>query len=137
MKLTLASVLVVATVLTGVTGCVAGPDPEKSEFAGRAPLASCGELKLAQGESVPAQAWDCLEAGVATGAEFVVAKLTTEGDPITYYFRVGPKIGGVDIFIDSTQDKWGSGKWDRRLCTGEDFATIIAGCVATFVPVEG
>lgn len=125
--------MVAAAVLSG---CAAGPDPVKDEFSGRAPLEACGELRLGQGESVPTEAWDCLEAGAEAGAEFVVASPTTEGDTIRYYFRMGPTISGMEIFIDSTEDKWGTGKWDRRVCTGDDLTTIVAGCVAVFVPVE-
>ena len=119
-----------------LTGCAGGPDPEKGTFEDRAPLDSCGELVLGQGESVPGDAWDCLASGVDTGAEFVVAMPSTEGDSIRYYFRAGPEIAGVEIFIDATADAWGTGKWDRRLCTGDDFTTIVTGCLATFVPLE-
>lgn len=119
-----------------LAGCAAGPDPVKGQFEGRESLEACGELLLGQGESVPADAWDCLEATASTGAEFVVGTPTTEGDTIRYYFRAGPDLDGVEIFIDRTEDKWGTGKWDRRQCKGDDFDVIVAGCLATFVPVE-
>lgn len=125
--------VVVAAVL--LAGC-AGPDPAKGQFDAREPLESCDELTLGHGERVPADAWDCLEAGAAAGAELVVALPTTEGDTMRYYFRAGPGLGGVEVFIDGTADQRGAGTWDRRLCTGEDFDTIVAGCLATFVPVE-
>lgn len=119
-----------------LSGCAAGPDPAKGQFDGREPLESCGQVTLGQGERLPADAWDCLEAGVTTGAELVVALPTTEGDTIRYYFRVGPDLDGVEIFIDSTEDQWGTGKWDRRQCTGEDFDAIVGGCLAVFVPID-
>ena len=130
----LVALAAVAAVL--LTGCAGGPDPEKGRFEGRAPLESCGELSLAEGETVPADAWDCLEAGVETGAEFVVA-VPADGAVTRYYFRTSPEIAGVEMFIDATEEKWGTGKWDTRTCTGEDFDTIVAGCLAIFVPVEG
>lgn len=119
-----------------LAGCAAGPDPAKGQFEDRDPLQPCTEVTLAQGETVPAEAWDCLEAGTTTGAELVVGVPTTEGKTIRYYFRAGPELEGVEIFIDRTAEKWGTGKWDRRLCTGESFDVIVAGCLATFVPVE-
>ena len=40
---------------------------------------------------------------------------TAEGDPITTIYRVLPD-GSVEVFIDSTQDKWGSGRWEHLSC---------------------
>jgi hypothetical protein len=84
-------------------------------FRERAELASCGEVVLDQGESTPDDAAACLDAGFASGAELVVVGPTTEGDPVVSYYRVGPAIQGMEIFIDSTLDQWGFG-WSHQMC---------------------
>ena len=84
-------------------------------FRERDELESCGEVVLKQGESVPADAAACVDAAFASGAELVVLGPTTEGDPIVTYYRVGPAIEGMEIFIDSTLDQWGFG-WSHQLC---------------------
>ena len=48
-------------------------------------------------------------------SEFVSTRPTAEGDPITTIYRVLPD-GSVEVFIDSTQDKWGSGRWEHLSC---------------------
>ena len=49
-------------------------------------------------------------------AEFVSTRPTTEGDPITTIYRV-LGAGRVEIFIDSTQDRFSAGGWQRLDCT--------------------
>lgn len=86
-------------------------------FLDRDELASCGEVELTQGESIPDEAYDCMDAAFATGAELVVLAPTTEGDPIVTYYRVGPGIDGMEYFIDSTLDQYGFG-WAQLRCPG-------------------
>ncbi len=83
----------------------------------RIALPSCG-VEVAQ----PGGRWN--EAGRACfwnaylarrPAEFVTTMPTTEGDPITTIYRVLPD-GSVEVFIDATRDRWGSGEWSRFVC---------------------
>jgi hypothetical protein len=48
-------------------------------------------------------------------AEFTRTQLTTEGDPITSIYRIIGR-GRVEVFIDSTQDRFGSEGWQRLNC---------------------
>jgi hypothetical protein len=48
-------------------------------------------------------------------AEFVTVQSTMEGDPIVTIYRVAPG-PRLEIFIDNTQDRWGSMKWVRLDC---------------------
>ena len=47
---------------------------------------------------------------VEEGAELSVTRPTTEGEPITEYYRVLPG-GGWEAYIDATEDSSGGGWW--------------------------
>ena len=78
----------------------------------RLPLESCGV-----DDGAEADARRCLlEAFLAgQGAELISTESTIEGDPITRYVRVHEN-GVVEIFVDATQDRYGSGEWERIVC---------------------
>lgn len=112
---------VLATVALSACGWLPEPTPamahQPAAVANRAPLTVCGVENA--GQRGP---WN--EAGRACfwkayldhqPAEFVSTRPTTEGDPITTIYRVLPD-GSVEVFIDSTQDKWGSGRWEHLSC---------------------
>ncbi len=48
-------------------------------------------------------------------AEFISTRLTIEGDPITYVYRI---LGfqRFEIFVDSTRDRFGAQAWTRLDC---------------------
>jgi hypothetical protein len=48
-------------------------------------------------------------------AEFISTQSTIEGDPITTLYRVQPD-GRLEIFIDSTKDRWSAMTWLRLEC---------------------
>ncbi len=52
----------------------------------------------------------------AGGAEFALARPTSEGDYIVTFYRVGPAISGVDVFVDATRDQFGKGEWRQGSC---------------------
>ncbi len=56
---------------------------------------------------------------------------TTEGDPIATITRALPG-GGLEIFVDSTQDAFGASDWTRTICRGivedQEFGFIPDGC---------
>lgn len=115
------SALMTASSLLLVTGCsVLRGDPVQEQWQDRAALPSCGEITLAMGERLDASSRGevaCLEEAWATGggAELVVGHSTVEGDPVKEYYRVVPG-GGAEVFIDSTQDKFGSQRWEFSRC---------------------
>lgn len=97
-------------------------------FTTRADLESCGALKLEHGEEVPQEAEQCLIDGRSEGAELEVRHSTPEGDPVVRYYRVGPEIDGVEVFIDATEDKFGSGSWERIRCDFTESPTVWTAC---------
>ncbi len=53
--------------------------------------------------------------GARRPAAFVLRQSTVEGDPIVTVYR--SKLDGtLDVFIDATRDKFGSGSWERASC---------------------
>jgi hypothetical protein len=109
-----AAVLVLGALALVLVGCT-DSEPAPASFLDRPELASCGRAVLEQGEGIPDDAAGCLESSVTSGAELVVEGPTTEGDPYVTYYRVGPEIEGIEIFIDSTLDRFGFG-WAHQLC---------------------
>lgn len=85
--------------------------------ANRIPLPSCGEEQAGQGgpwnEGARACFWEAYQEH--RPAEFISTYPTIEGDPITSIYRVLPD-GSVEIFIDSTRDRFGSGSWLHVSC---------------------
>jgi hypothetical protein len=116
--------------LAAVTsGCAAGPAAPvetPSQFTDREPLPSCGELELAQGDAIPAENLECLEAAGDEGAELAVTRPTTEGDPVTEYYRVLPG-GGWEAYIDGSQDREG-GVWWYTDCPDAETLDDLAQC---------
>lgn len=129
--------LVAAAALTGalvalLSGCAQGPAtpaPTPTQFTDRAVLPSCGEVELGQGDEIPAENLTCLQDAANEGAELAVTRPTTEGDPVTEYYRVLPG-GGWEAYIDGSQDSNG-GIWWFTPCpeakTLEDLATCQGG----------
>ncbi|WP_432509309.1 hypothetical protein [Kineococcus auxinigenes] len=92
-------------------------------FTDREPYPQCPPVTVAQGQAWQEQAaaapWEaCLSSVDAQrdGAEVRVTSPTTEGDPITTYYRRAPGGGGVEVFIDATADSFGSGEWEHLRC---------------------
>ena len=106
----------VALLATGC-GILQGPAPEW--VVNRQPLPACGTEVLEQGQAGEPELRRCLleafEEG--RGAELITTRPTIEGDPVTEYLRVHEN-GVVEVFIDATQDQFGSGEWERMVCDG-------------------
>lgn len=103
-----------------VMGCAGPGDPVREKWETRDQLASCGELLLGQGEAltdVARDQIDCLRRAHRTdvGGELTVTNYTTEGDPVTTYYRVRPD-GASEQYTDSTQDSFGSETWSYSRC---------------------
>lgn len=95
-------------------GCSSTP----SDFKDRATLSQCPAEELKPTDpTISLAGIDCLtQQGQQEGAELEVVRYTTEGDPITYYYRKTPDAPGFEIFIDSTKDSYGAGGWTRMQC---------------------
>lgn len=102
-----------------VTGCGLLPSTPPDWVVNRLPLDACGEEVAGHGEGLNVEARTCLldafEDG--RGAELISTLTSVEGDPITRYTRVHEN-GTVEIFVDATRDRYGSGSWERLRCDG-------------------
>jgi hypothetical protein len=95
----------------------AGPDIP-AEVINRSPLPFCGvEQGAGPGVTVNAEVRGCFLGAYreGTGAEYASIQMTLEGDPIATIMRTLPG-GGVELFIDSTQDQYGEDHWRRITC---------------------
>jgi hypothetical protein len=122
----LVPLVALAVVVAGcdlVAGLVPSPAPTPvatpREVTERVPLPPCGTESLRPNAPFNVEGRTCFWEAYLAGepAEFISTQPTTEGDPITTYYRVlGP--GAVEVFEDSTQDAWSSGgAWKRYACT--------------------
>ncbi|PWJ54969.1 hypothetical protein SAMN06264364_105178 [Quadrisphaera granulorum] len=87
------------------------------EAAQAADLQQSPAITVGQGELAPTSS-SCLfsDAAEEDGAELVVTQPTTEGDPIRTHYRRLPGQPGLEVLVDSTDDKFGSGTWERQSC---------------------
>ncbi|PWW23070.1 hypothetical protein JD79_02235 [Geodermatophilus normandii] len=110
-------VLLVALACAGCGAAGTAPEPPPAEFTGRDPLPACPEQDLGQGGRVDPEAAACLDDGRAGGgAELAVTRPTTEGDPITSWYRARPGVPGLEVFVDGSRDRFGTGDWLRLDC---------------------
>jgi hypothetical protein len=109
-----AAALLVAVI---ASGCGLLPSAPPDWVVNRNPLPSCGEETLEQGELEDVGARTCLLQAFQEGraAELISQSVTIEGDPITRYVRVHEN-GVVEVFVDATRDRFGSGEWERLRC---------------------
>jgi hypothetical protein len=100
-----------------------------SSFRNRAELPSCGRIAAGPGP-VTGDPVACFDAALRAGegAELVVETRTTEGDPIVTYYRALPS-GGVEVFIDATEDAYGSGDWTHQACSDARELGNLGGCI--------
>ena len=78
----------------------------------------CGiEQGAGPGITINAEVRSCFLGGYrdGTGAEFASIETSIEGDPIATIWRTIPG-GGVEMLVDATQDRFGSGGWSRTVC---------------------
>jgi hypothetical protein len=108
-----------ATLMLGalLVGCGLVPGPEPEWITNRLPLASCGVEEVGVEGGFDAAARACLLAAhqAGGGAELISTLTSFEGDPITRYLRVHEN-GVVELFVDATRDRYGSGAWERLQC---------------------
>lgn len=113
----------------------AAPDlgPPPRAFVTRPELPDCGTHSLGQsgGETVPAEARQCLADGARNGrgAELAERQPTVEGDPIVTYTRALPD-GSAEVFRDMTADAFGDRVWTHAACAQVSSAGRVQGCGA-------
>ncbi|PPK92208.1 hypothetical protein CLV92_11670 [Kineococcus xinjiangensis] len=109
-------VLIGAGLLLLVPPFVQAMAPE--DFRSRQDLPQCPAVTVPQGATTSESSWDCLLDADAhrRGAEVEVVTPTAEGDPITSYYRRLPGRPGLEVFISSSQDTFGSGGWEHVWC---------------------
>lgn len=69
-------------------------------------------------ELYPREVIDCLvDSREHGGSELSVTTITTEGDPITTYYRVADRSTAVEIFVDKSADAYAGGPgWTQLTC---------------------
>ena len=68
---------------------------------------------------MPPEVEACLSGSGEAGAELEVSRPTVEGDTVVTYYRMAPSIDGVELFVDATDDRFGSQAWEHLLCDPE------------------
>lgn len=112
-------ITVVALVATLSTGCGLLPPPTPDWVTGRIQLPSCGSEELSAARPPNREARECLMDAwrESREAELSTTMTTIEGDPVSRITRVFAD-GSVEVFVDATRDRFGSGEWERLICTG-------------------
>lgn len=102
-----------------IAGCGLLPSAPPDWVTNRRELPPCGRETLDQGGAPNVEARECLIDAWREGraAELLTEMRTIEGDPVSRLTRV-LEDGSVEVFVDSTMDRYGSGAWDRMVCTG-------------------
>jgi hypothetical protein len=107
--------LVATAAVLAACGSLAAPTPDW--VVNRNPLAACGVEELGADLQYDEGPRTCLMNAYldGRGAELITHQITDEGDPVTGWVRVHEN-GVVELFIDATLDRAGSGSWERWRC---------------------
>ena len=83
----------------------------------RNPLPPCGEEEVGAAGGFDREARRCMLDAFESGdeAELISTMTSVEGDPITRILRVHAN-GTVELFVDASRDRFGSGEWERLRC---------------------
>lgn len=100
-------------------GCDLLPPPTPDWVLNRTELPACGAEEVAADRLPNREARECLIDAwrESRPAELISERPTVEGDPVTTIYRVLPD-GSVEMFVDMTRDRYGSGEWERLVCSG-------------------
>ena len=126
------SSLVVTAVLLAAGGLSLWVALPPSPPTPAAELPQCPAVTVGQGELPPTSS-SCLfsDAAEEDGAELVVTAPTTEGDPIRTHYRRLPGEPGLEVLVDSTDDRYGGGTWERRSCPGATSLSDLGTCTGS------
>ncbi len=107
--------VLVAMALTTGCGLLSFVPPDW--VTNRDPLPLCGEEDIGHGDGFDPAARACLLEAFQDGrsAELISTQTSIEGDLITRYLRVHES-GTIELFVDATRDRFGSGQWERLEC---------------------
>ena len=118
--------LTVSGLVLFAAACSSTPpiEPPPAEFSDRPPLANCGQTTVRSPNStsddlLPQRAIDCLinSRNHGGGSELAVTANTTDGDPITTYYRIIDNTFTVEIYVDRSRDKYNGGPgWLHVTC---------------------
>jgi len=120
-------------VLLGAGGLSLWAALPPSPPAQAAELPQCPALAVGQGEPAPTSS-SCLFSGTAEedGAELVVTAPTTEGDPIRTHYRRLPGQPGLEVLVDSTDDRYGSSTWEHQTCPDATSLSELGTCTGSW-----
>ncbi len=94
-------------------------DPVYQRWLDRLGVGSCGaaERLVPSDARYAPRSKACLRAAerAGRGAEAMLTYNTVEGDPVRTYVRI-LSAGQVEVFVDGTEDGFGSGTWVYRKC---------------------
>jgi hypothetical protein len=98
-------------------------------FRNRQTLPSCGTAEAIQRQPA-GPAVDCFEQAMRRGepSELLLRIVTTEGDPIAHYYRTVPGEPGLEVFVDTTEDRYGPHGWSHRRCPDARSITDLGAC---------
>ena len=113
----MAKVRAALPLMVSLAACGLLPSISPDWVVNRLPLESCGEEVAGHGEGLDVEARSCLLEAFddRRGAELISTFTSVEGDPIRRYTRVHAN-GTVELFVDATRDRFGSGEWERLRC---------------------
>lgn len=124
--------LAVTAVLLAAGGLALWHALPPSPPAQAAELPQCPAISVAQGGLAPTSS-SCLfsDAADEDGAELVVTSLTTEGDPVRTHYRRIPGRPGLEVLVDASDDRSGSGAWERQACPGATSLSHLGTCTSS------
>lgn len=70
----------------------------------------------------------CMRGGASTGAELAVWVEGEDSGPTINFYRVGPDIDGIQVFVDATRDNFGSRDWHEQECHPAQLTFPPEGC---------
>lgn len=110
--------------------------PPPLGFLTRADVPACPQVSIRELSSAsgPARALvdGCLfgEQAQRRGAELVVTSTTEEGDDIRTYYRALPPTAGLEVWRDSSGDRYGSSGWEHQVCPEATSIAALGTCRA-------
>jgi hypothetical protein len=115
--LTAVRAALLGVVLATSSACIPIAIGQPEWVTNRRPLPACGVERLSPQGGFDTEARRCLlDAWQASeDAELISGETTEVGNLVTRYLRVHSN-GAIEIFVDTTQDAYGSGQWERYGC---------------------
>lgn len=102
-------------------------------FTDRTELPTCGVEDRGRGAPEPSEGEVCLVEAMTggTAAELAATALTDEGDAIRSYYRTVPGVPGLVVYVDGTDDSYGSQGWALLTCPDATAPSDLEDCSET------